>query len=100
MESFKKSKLSICHDCCNFSERCDIRTTKTCGTDSRERVAYVQKCGDFNKPFPPDTYTQTVYPLVVEEGECSIGAPEKHLNDADSPKDELNDTVKENLKES
>lgn len=51
MESFKKSKLSICADCCNIDQTCGIATSKTCGTDSKINAAFVQKCNFYKVPF-------------------------------------------------
>lgn len=56
MEIFKKSKKSICHSCYNFNEICNIKTSKTCGTDQKVEAAFVQKCNSYNKEINKNEY--------------------------------------------
>ncbi len=51
MEIFKKSKESICNGCNNVMEVCNVKTMKACGTDKKLRVAFVESCSHYNKPF-------------------------------------------------
>lgn len=49
MDLFKNSPKSICHQCFNIKEDCS-RPMKSCGTDKKMHIAYVQKCESFNRP--------------------------------------------------
>ena len=80
MESFKKSDKSICHECPNFGERCDYRTNRVCGSDRKKKVAYVNQCDHFDKPFKGSFQSGGVIPggstpddvpvmINVDEGE-------------------------------
>jgi hypothetical protein len=49
MDPFKRSPKSICHQCSNINEDCKD-THKSCGTDSKLGVSFVQRCSSFNRP--------------------------------------------------
>jgi len=53
VEVFKKSLKSICHNCININEICSS-INKTCGTDSKMGLAYIEKCSKFNKDITED----------------------------------------------
>jgi len=47
----KTSKKSICHSCFNIKEHCSIATSKSCGTDSKLGMSFVQSCDKYNIVF-------------------------------------------------
>lgn len=49
IEVFKISKKSICHECSNINEVCNMKVSMTCGTDGPAGLAFVQRCGSLNK---------------------------------------------------
>lgn len=97
MESFKKSDKSICHECPNFGERCDYRTNRVCGSDRKKKVAYVNQCDHFDKPFKGSFQSGGIIPggSISDRGDVVAMSPGEFIHQTEQQKKNLDEAMGE-----